>query len=256
MRFHSSLALAVSVTAVLACGGVETSSSSSQRSTPAATSSAPSAPSSAPQRARAGAGADKQWAKQVLLGTEFGGDGALTARYTHDITVSAFSAEYPQRKLLKEVVGELDPLIAPLNMELIHDEHSEADMKVYFVPIAEFDGIGKQNGFPVVAGNHGFFWTFWDGNHALTKTHVLIAEDLLQGDQLRHYLFEEVTQALGLSSDSPVFEDSVFFSDGNRHGDVTTLSERDKKLVRFAYKVPPKSTEATVDRLFDQHWGR
>lgn len=197
----------------------------------------------------------RAWAKQVLLGPEFGGAGAITSRWTKSPRISLFSAAADERTEVQAVIAELSPLLAPLSLTLGADEDESADLEVHFVPLAELDGIAAANGFTVVPGNYGYFWMFWDAGHALTKGYVLIAEDQLSGDQRRHFVFEETTQVLGLSNDSATFPDSIFFSSGVDGGSATTLSALDRQLVRFFYmSVPPASNEAALDAAFDTSW--
>ena len=137
-------------------GSAATSTAASTSATGASTATGGNEPDEATIRA---------WAKQVLLGPEFGGAGAITSRWTKSPRVSAFSATADERAELQEVVAELSPLLAPLSLTLGSDEDASADVEVYFVPLAEFDGIAASKGFSVVPGNLGYFWMFWDAGY-------------------------------------------------------------------------------------------
>jgi hypothetical protein len=62
---------------------------------------------------------------------------------------------------------------------------------------------------------------------------VLLATDKLSGKTLRHFTFEELTQALGLARDSSLFSDSVFFANGADGGSAQELAALDRRLVTF-----------------------
>ena len=199
----------------------------------------------------------KQWVLQVALGTEYGNDPQRCGRFAQPITISVMRGSAADRVHLLALIPVLDRELrtAGSSLTLLADGAAHAAIEVHFVKLAEFDAIGKAKGFPVVAGNYGYFWTFWDNQHRLTKAHVLIAVDKLFGNALRHFTFEEVTQSLGLSNDSPVFADSIFYANGENGGAATALSALDKKLVRFHYsRVGPGFDSAQLSAAFDAHW--
>lgn len=207
----------------------------------------------------AGAPADlakeKLWAEQVALGTEFGGSGQVIARWTKSPTLSVMQGTEAERADLYDLVPRLNELLAPISIDVVADADPGANIQVHFTSLAEFDGIGAANGFPVVAGNWGYFYMFWNGEHALTRTFVLIATDQLEGAQLRHFTFEETTQSLGLASDSSLFADSIFYASGSDGGDATELSPLDEKLVSFVYgALAPGDGKAELDAAFDASW--
>jgi len=141
------------------------------------------------------------------------------------------------------------------SLTLVPDGLSGASIEVYYVPYAEFASIGQAKGFQVQAVDNGSFWGFWDAEHRLTKGYVLLARDRLFGASLRHFTFEEVTQVLGLMSDSSVFTDSVFYSAGSQGGNAQSLSELDRRLLRFHYRhVQPGFGRAAFEAAFDQHF--
>lgn len=195
----------------------------------------------------------KGWARQVALGTEYGTGAKVIARWDTSPTLSVVQGAASDRVHLDELVPLLNQELGKTQIKVVADGDEGAHIRVYFVPLADFDGIGQKHGFPVVPGNHGYFYMFWDQNHALTKTFVLLATDKLSGDQLRHYTFEELTQSLGLASDSDVFEDSIFYASGFDGGDATELSSLDERLVRFVYsRTEPGDDAAAFDAAFDQ----
>lgn len=195
----------------------------------------------------------KQWAEQVALGTEFGGGAKVVARWTSSPSLSVMQGDAADRAHLDELVPLLNQELGSVKIEVLPDADPSANIRVHFVPLAEFDGIGQANGFPVVPGNWGYFYLFWDAQHALTKSFVLLANDQLTGDQLRHFTFEELTQSLGLASDSAIFPDSIFYASGSDGGDATELSALDRRLLRFLYAhTQPGDDQAKFDVSFDE----
>jgi hypothetical protein len=199
----------------------------------------------------------KAWAMKVLSEPEYFGAGKICARFTRPITLSVMAGSAEDRKDLLDLVPVLHRELsaAGSSLTLVGDGDANASIEIYFVPLAEFEVIGRKKGFPVVAGNWGYFYTFWTGDNAIYKAYVLIASDKLYGDSLRHFTFEEVTQSLGLSNDSPIFPDSIFFAEGPNGGNATELSPLDRQLLRFHYRyVSPGDDQAELEDAFDESW--
>ncbi len=193
----------------------------------------------------------KEWALQVSLGTEFGG-GNTVVRWTHPPTLSIIEGTAEGSALIDEVVPTLSAFMPETPINLIAEGDTSADIDVYFIDLAAFDAVGAAHGFPIVAGNWGYFYMFWDEQGALTESYVLIATDLLFGDDLRHFTYEETTQSLGLATDSAIFDDSIFFADGSDGGSALGLSGLDERLLRLLYTHgEPGDDEAAFGAKFD-----
>lgn len=196
----------------------------------------------------------KAWASEVVLGTRFGGIDQVV-RWAKSPTLSVITGSAADRADLDDLLPELSGLIAPLQIQVVADGDEGADIDVHFTDLASFEAIGQANGFPVVAGNWGYFYLFWNAKLELTETYVLLATDKLQGAQLRHFTFEEMTQSLGFGTDSAVFADSIFFADGANGGDAQSLSALDRRLVRFVYSnTQPGDGPLAFGAAFDAHF--
>lgn len=181
----------------------------------------------------------------------------MCARFVGPITLSVLRGTTQQLTPLVEVVSALDAELrtAGSSLTLLPDGNTSASIEVYYVPLAEFASIGQAKGFPVYPGNHGYFWTQWTSQHRIYKAYVLLARDKLFGGALRHFTFEEITQSLGLSNDSPEFADSVFYAKGSSGGNAQTLSVLDRRLLRFHYRhVQPGFGPAAYTAAFDAHF--
>ncbi|MEZ4226500.1 MAG: DUF2927 domain-containing protein [Polyangiaceae bacterium] len=199
----------------------------------------------------------RAWVKEVTLGPEFGGSGKVCSRWATSPTLSVMQGDASVRQDLVDLVPILNGLLANsgTQLELVTDQNDAADIKVYYAPLASFDSIAANNGFPYVQGNWGYFYTFWNGAHEITRGYVMLATDKLSGDTLRHFTFEEVTQVLGLSNDSAYFADSIFYANGANGGSATELSALDEQLVTFFYShVQPGDTEPGLDAAFDAYF--
>jgi hypothetical protein len=202
----------------------------------------------------------KRWVMDVALGTEFpasGGPAEVVRRWTQPIRLSVMRGGRASRKDLDDVVSVLDGLLRPrgLSMEIVGDGDRTAKLQVFYAPSAELGGIASANGFSYLAGNDGFFYTFWNAAFELDRVYVLLATDKLSGTTMRHFTFEEVTQALGLARDSAIFSDSIFFASGDDGGKAQDLSELDRRLVTFLYAhTRPGDDRAALSTAFDRHW--
>ena len=197
----------------------------------------------------------KLWAEEVTLGPEYGGTGEVTSRWVTSPTLSVMQGTATERVHLEELVPQLSSLIAPLKIEVVSNGDTNANIEVYFTTLAAFDSIAQSKGFPYVAGNWGYFYTNWNTAHEIEKAYVLLAVDMIPSADLRHFTFEETTQSLGLSSDSAIFPESVFFANGSDGGNATELSTLDQHLVKFFYtSVQPGDGKAVLDAAFDASW--
>ena len=199
----------------------------------------------------------KSWAERVTLGPEFGGEGEICARWIRSPTLSVIRTSAEGQVLLGELLPLLSSLIAPLSIRQIEDGDEDASIEVYFTERQDFEGIAEAKNFHYVDGNSGYVHTFWTRRHEIYKAVVLLATDQLRGSHLRHFTFEEVTQSLGVSNDSPLFTDSIFFASGADGGNASTLSPLDRELVRFFYShVSPGDRQPELDAAFDAYWGK
>jgi hypothetical protein len=201
---------------------------------------------------------ETRWAEQVLLGPEFGGSGKFTARWVKAPSLSVFGGTPEHEKAVDAAVKDINRQLAATpvkGIRLLAANDASADIRVYFALLSEFPALGKKHAFTYVEGNWGFFWMFWNGKREIYKAYVLLASDKLQGNRLTHFALEEITQVLGPSNDSPLYADSIFYSKNGDGGNAQTLSERDRKLIRFLYNhVHPGADQAELRAAFKKHW--
>lgn len=184
--------------------------------------------------------------------------GSRVTKWANAPKVSVFGNHQRHRSIVEATLNEINKAL-PNNFQIkrLSDEASSATMKIYFVNLADFNNVAKQHNFKVVAGNRGYFYIRWNGDFEIQEATILIAEDKLSGNSLKHYLLEETVQSLGLGGDSKRFPNSIFYEDNQKSnfGTATRLTQLDRKLVRFLYTdVPAGSTPIEVGQIFEKRW--
>ena len=195
----------------------------------------------------------------VLCGTEFAeNEEKLCSRWAKAPSLSTFGPGSHHPAVIANVVRQLNECLPASNqIKLLEPDNSSANIKVYFVPLAQFPAISKENGFATLDGNLGFFDVRWNAKYEIERATVLIADDKLRGRRLHHFVLEEVTQCFGLAGDSKRIPGSVFYEDRSKKlfGEATRLSDLDKKLIRFLYThVRPGSQPVELGVALARHW--
>jgi hypothetical protein len=199
------------------------------------------------------------WAQEVLLGTEFGGSAHVVRRFTSPITVSFMQGMPTHKALLEDIVGSLAAYVEGIGMSLgmTTDTNRDAEMLVWFAAYDDFFDIAAAEGFEAYPGEWGQFYLTWDPSAALTKAYVLLASDLLMDESLMHFSWEEVTQALGPSSDSAVMPSSIFFQDGSDGGNAQEPDCYDRALLYLLYAhLAPGDGAPELSEAVSLHWDR
>jgi len=195
--------------------------------------------------------------KKVILGSEFSSDG-LVARYSRPARVSIMSgARTIDRDALTRAIANINSALAKTQMRVYaaSDNDASAEIYVYFAPSGELPRIARNNGFEFVPGNSGLFWNFWNDQHEIQHSVVLIATDQLSGSLLQSVVLEEVTQSLGPATDQDFIPGSIFYETDRDSGNATQLSALDKKLLEFLYRdVSPGANQLRVESALMRNW--
>ena len=201
-----------------------------------------------------------EWIEDVVLGPEYGGSGAIASRWVRAPVLKLVEGSTEDRRVVEACVAEINSALArtPIReIVLARTGVAGADILVYSVPLHRFPELARRHGFQYVEGNLGFFWTFWNERHEIQSAVVLLASDRLSETALRHIALVEITQSLGLSGDSPVFPESVFFSRDDDGGAAEHLSALDRQLIDFFYRyLSPGARTAEVRIAYWRHWER
>jgi hypothetical protein len=199
----------------------------------------------------------REWAMEVLGGTEFGGGEEIVRRFDAPVRVSMMSGTDAHGALLEDVVGTLGGVLddSGMSVGMAADQDDSAQMLVWFTPYDSFPDVAADYGFTSYPDNWGQFYLYWDTEQALTRAYVLLASDLLTGADLVHFTFEEVTQAFGPASDSSLVEDSIFYANGADGGNAQGLHCYDEALLQLLYAhLEPADDTAAVASAFDAYW--
>lgn len=197
-----------------------------------------------------------EFAETVILGTEYGHAEPVASRWMRPPSISLFYADAEKEQTVRRLADDLNQILSPAKFKIKIDKphNANASFKVYFVPRSQFESLAKEQGFSYVPGNAGFFHIRWNPGHEINQAVVLIDEKL-QGKKLTHYVYEEITQALGLANDSPAFKDSIFYQKGSDSGKAKEFSETDKKLILFFFRhIKPGYDRGKIRAAFDKYW--
>ncbi len=196
---------------------------------------------------------------EVLIGTEFGAKrDQVCKKWINGPRLSTFGPESHHPAIVSNVIQQINECL-PMDRRIanIGPNIESANLKLYFVPLAEFEQIAKKHNFAYVPQNHGFFSINWNDKYEIVNAVVLIANDKLRDRKLSHYVIEELTQVMGLPGDSSRFKDSVFYEESSKgdYGTATRLSSMDKKLIRFLYQhVDPGMHPVELGILMTKKW--
>jgi len=199
----------------------------------------------------------KRFVEQVILGPEFGRHQKIVSRWIVSPTVSLFGATGEHRTVVQKVIADLNSVLQPTKIALVlrPDNDSSATIQVYFAKLADIPSLARKHGVRYEEGNWGYFATFWDDGHRINRAVIFFAEDMLFGDKLVHFAYEEITQSLGPLNDSDEFPDSIFYQNGPDGGNAQHLSALDKHLLLWLYTyAQPGDNRKTVTEQFKNTW--
>lgn len=197
---------------------------------------------------------------EVLVGTEYGSPfkDQVCVRWETRPRLSTFGDGSHHPAVVKKTVDQINSCLpSTRQIEILEANDPSATIKLYFVPLKEFDRFAKEEKVQVSSSDWGVFFLQWNGAYEIEKAVVLIASDKLSGHRLQHFIIEELTQCLGLAGDSNRFEDSVFFENltAKKYGSAVEFSSLDRKLIRFLYEQVPAGTgPVELGVLLERHW--
>lgn len=203
----------------------------------------------APDRER-----DWRFVERVLLVDEFDGPRGAVVRWAKSPTIGIVGATPDDRRAVEETVADVNESLQGTGISLGFDTPGQSDITVMFTSVDNFPTIAWSLRKKYVAGNDGFFWTWWNAEHELTDARVVIATEAT--DRRRALIAQEIVQTLGPANDSPEFPSSLFYEvTGERWSTATRLAPIDRKLLRFLYgRLKAGDTADDVRRAFEQHW--
>lgn len=203
-----------------------------------------------------------QYISDVILKAEYGDSPGVCRLWKSSPTLYVEGGGEDHRKLLNDAVSHLNEVLegTEFRLEVAWDkELSHADgphIRVMFADRADYDDIKKREGLDIPSDVHAFFWIYWNENREITRAIVVLPVNPIS-NRLEHLVMEEITQSLGLSGDSQVFENSLFYENKSRraYGTAVRLSPLDQKLLHFAYThLKPNMGPGDVAIPLLNHW--
>jgi hypothetical protein len=178
---------------------------------------------------------------EVAFGPEFGGGPREIRKWTQDVEIVIHGDPNAEDlATLDDVIADLNEIIGTIEVSIVP---SGGNVDLHFAPEAEFDEI-EPNYVPV---NMGFFWVWWDGLGNITRARVLVSTTGLTQEERNHVIREEITQQMGLMSDSFSYEESIFYQAWTTTQEYSML---DELVIELLY-LPQIAVGMDVDQALD-----
>ena len=177
----------------------------------------------------------------VAFSSEFGNRADVIRKWTTSPRVRIIGGTEADEAEILRVLNDIASLtrLAPV----IDSTGLNDDIRIFFTPRDNFAQI-------VTAPTEirGATTATWNTDFEITSAIVAI-DSAATGDDRRHLIAEEVTQAFGLLSDSFRHPNSIFYRGTSN---ATTLSALDRRVLELLYlpEVRPGMTRTQIDSLF------
>jgi hypothetical protein len=171
-------------------------------------------------------GADLAYFEEIGFAPEYGDQVRMIHKWTDDVRLAVHgSPTDADLETIDRVIADLDGLLDPIEVRLV-TAGQNAD--VYFAKRSEFSSLDPQ----YVSPNLGYFDVRWNGHGVIYTATVLISTEVTQSVR-DHLIREEITQSLGLMSDSWSHPRSMFYQGWS---ETHSFSALDETLVRLLYR--------------------
>jgi hypothetical protein len=170
--------------------------------------------------------------KEVALGFEFGKASRITRKWTTSMKIFV-SGSYNEAHLaeLKLVVDELNLLITDdFEIEIVSDRKA-SNFHIFIGTSSDYAALYPKDE-SLARNNSGVYRIFWNNDDQIIKGHMFVNLNNTDLLEQRHVIREELTQSLGLGTDSPLYAESVFQSNWST---PTQYAEIDKEIIRLLY---------------------
>ncbi len=167
-----------------------------------------------------------QYFKIIALGGEYGDRTGFFRKWNTDLRIEILgNPTQSDLEALDSVISDLNELTGSVQLVL---DGSDPNVRIHFNPERQFKNILPE----YRSVNPGFHWVWWDDSGAIHKAEILISTTGIQQQERNHLIREELTQSLGLLGESPLYENSVFYSGWT----VTeSFSELDRLVIKKMY---------------------
>ena len=189
--------------------------------------------------------------KEVALGFENGNSSEITRKW--GTTMNVFVGGNPSSAntmTLQQAIADINQLATDgFSIEIVNDS-LVANCYLFFGSGLDFAEIFPEEENNVNATTTGFFSVWWN-NDIINEARIVINPDLLNPTQQRSVILEEITQSTGLTNDSPLQPNSIFYETPSNPGYAPEYANIDRELIRLLYH--PKMTvgldETQVDAV-------
>ena len=168
---------------------------------------------------------------EVALGSEYGKNDKLIAKWQGDINLFVTGADIPPvRQELNRIIQELNALMKNNQIKEV-GQAGKANLILFLGTRAEY--VDKYESRAARYNDLGFFYVYPDENKNIQKGSLYIDTDRMQANDTRfHFLREELTQCLGLMNDSEKYPESIFYQKWSLNNEFTAL---DRQLIEMLY---------------------
>ncbi len=157
-------------------------------------------------------------------------DTAHIVKWNTDIHIAVHGEPSPtDLENLRQLTDQLNLLIAPIRISL---DGNEPNMHVFFVSPQQFqvsEPYFKDAQNPIL---NGITFVYHDSNYEIYKANILISSRTTNPQKRAHTIHEEITQSLGLLTDSWRYENSIFY-EGQSY--TNHFSKMDEGLIELLY---------------------
>lgn len=181
------------------------------------------------------------WAKEIIIGTEFGQSPDFVIQYKESPTISIQNngETEQQKKIIKEVIHEINKVLSKTKIKLI----LQKDNQPANIVIERIDEEKK--------GLKGTAYCTWEYTGEIVYSVVGFDYEIKNENLFRHLAYEEIVQSLGILKDSWQYPDSIFFQGYSEN----TLSDYDKYLLNFFYnKLKPGTKKEKAFQIIDENF--
>jgi hypothetical protein len=169
--------------------------------------------------------------KEIALGFEYGSASGITRKWKTPMTIFVQGSPSPSLELeLDRVIMELNSLFSDGFTISRTDHKDSSNFVMFFGSRTEFVSKYPADS-ETVKTSSGIFRIFWNKTNFISRGYAFIHTAVSEQEQ-RHAIREELTQALGLGKDSPMYAESIFQA---KWTIPTEYCEIDREVIRCLY---------------------
>ncbi len=171
--------------------------------------------------------------EEIALGNELGTPASVISKWQKPIKVYRIDSEsdFLAQELTK-IVFELNQLMESTDIQIVASSQ-DANLMIYTGKASRFAQSYAPHLRKLIEQNRGLFYVEKNLRSEILKGWVFVDTEHIQDEKtLKHLLREELTQALGLPSDSYHYPQSIFYQ---KWSDVNTYAPIDRQLIRWLY---------------------